>query len=58
VQLKIADEKFGKAKEAATTQIKKLRADVKKDRSRRLGRDQRSSSSCATIWLIRRSNCR
>lgn len=30
VQLKAADEKFGKAKEAATTQIKKLRADVKK----------------------------
>jgi len=30
VQLKAADEKFSKAKEAATTQIKKLRADVKK----------------------------
>jgi hypothetical protein len=29
VQLKAADEKFGKAKEAATTQIKKLRTDVK-----------------------------
>jgi hypothetical protein len=49
VQLKTADEKFGKAKKGATTQIKKLKADIrKKDQllkktqdlvSKRLGRD-------------------